>query len=156
MTRTLLAAFLLGTAIAAAGTAALAQAPMPPAASAEARPGLFVNLTTDDTWAASKAIFFAHQRVLRAGYRPVTIWLNVRAVYLADRRRASARIAPNSQDIQAMLRAFIADGGQVIACQACMGVAGLTAADLIEGVVMGSPDVLMPALMGPNIRTLTW
>jgi hypothetical protein len=37
-----------------------------------------------------------------------------------------------------------------------MGVAGLTAADLIEGVVMGSPDVLMPALMGPNIRTLTW
>jgi predicted peroxiredoxin len=155
MTRTRLAALLLGTAIAAA-TPAQAQAPTPPTAVTEARPGLFVNLTTDDPWAASKAVFFTHHRVLRAGYRPATIWLNVRGVYLADRRRASARVAPDSPDIQAMLRAFIADGGQVIACQACMGVAGLTAADLIEDVVVGSPDVLMPALMGPNIRTLTW
>jgi hypothetical protein len=64
-------------------------------------------------------------------------------VYLADRSRASARIAPDSPDIQAMLCAFIADGGQGIA-------------DLFKGVVVGYSDVLMPALMGPNIRTLTW
>jgi predicted peroxiredoxin len=156
MTRPLLAALLLGTAIAATSSPCQAQAPTPPITATEARPGLFVNLTTDDPWAASKAVFFTHQRVLRAGYRPATIWLNVRAVYLADRRRASARVTADGPDIQAMLRAFIADGGQVIACQACMGVAGLTAADLIEGVVVGAPDVLMPALMGPNIRTLTW
>lgn len=133
-----------------------AQVTATPAQAAEAGPGLFVNLTTDDVWAASKAIFFAHQRVLRAGHRPVTIWLNVRAVYLADRRRASSRVGRDSPDIQAMLRAFVADGGQVIACQACMRVAGLTADDLIEGVIVGTPEVLMPALMGPNIRTLTW
>jgi len=155
-------AALLGAALVAPGLAS-AQAPAvagqaeaPAPAASQARPGLFVNLTTDDAWAASKAIFFAHQRVLRAGYRPVSIWLNVRAVYLADRRRAAARVSPAVPDIPAMLRAFMADGGRVIACQACMGVAGLTPAELIEGVEVGSPEVLMPLLMGPDIRTLSW
>lgn len=46
---------------------------------------LFVNLTTDDTWAAAKAISFAHERVLKGGQKPVAIWLDVRAVYLADK-----------------------------------------------------------------------
>jgi hypothetical protein len=51
-----------------------------PVASAEdVEGGLFVNLTTDDTWAAAKAILFAHERVLKRGYKPVAIWLNVRA-----------------------------------------------------------------------------
>ncbi len=125
-------------------------------AQAEEKPGLFVNLTTDDVWAASKAIFFAHQRALKGGYRPVTIWLNIRAVYLADKRRAPARLNPETPDIHSMLRAFIADGGQVIACMMCSRVAGLTKDDLIDGVVMGAPDVVLPAMMGPNIRTLTW
>jgi sulfur relay (sulfurtransferase) complex TusBCD TusD component (DsrE family) len=157
MSRRFLLAALTGAALMApALVQAQAPAPTSAPAPAAARPGLFVNLTTDDAWAASKAIFFAHQRVLRAGHRPVSIWLNVRGVYLADRRRASARISPQVADIQAMLRAFIADGGQVIACQACMGVAGLTAADLIDGVVVGTPEVLMPALMGPDIRSLLW
>jgi hypothetical protein len=30
----------------------------------EPKGGLFVNLTTDDTWAAAKAIMFAHEKVL--------------------------------------------------------------------------------------------
>jgi hypothetical protein len=46
-------------------------------------PGLFINLTTDDTWAAAKAISFGHGKALENGYR-VAIWMNVRAVYLAD------------------------------------------------------------------------
>jgi len=51
--------------------------------------GLFVNLTTDDTWAATKAIMFAHQKVLKTGHKPVAVWLNVRAIYLGDKKRAS-------------------------------------------------------------------
>ncbi|RLB66232.1 MAG: hypothetical protein DRH08_06760, partial [Deltaproteobacteria bacterium] len=34
----------------------------------EKKGGLFVNLTTDDTWAATKAIMFAHEKVLKRGY----------------------------------------------------------------------------------------
>ena len=48
------------------------------ASAEDAKGGLFVNLTTDDTWAATKAILFAHQKVLKTGHKPVAIWLNVR------------------------------------------------------------------------------
>ena len=55
-------------------------------ANAEAgKPGLFINLTTDDTWSAAKAIMFAHEKALKNGHSPVAIWMNVRAVYLADK-----------------------------------------------------------------------
>ena len=54
----------------------------------EAKPGLFINLTTDDTWAAAKAIMFAHEKSLKNGHK-TAIWMNVRAVYLADKKRPS-------------------------------------------------------------------
>ena len=55
----------------------------------ENKGALFINLTTDDTWAAAKAIFFAHEKVLKSGHKPVAIWMNVRAIYLIDRKRPS-------------------------------------------------------------------
>jgi predicted peroxiredoxin len=128
-------------------------------AHADDRQGLFINLTTDDTWSASKAIFFAHHRVLKSGYEPVAIWLNVRGIYLADKKRASdvhGPMAEQGQSIQDMLRAFMEDGGRVIACAACSRAAGLTSADFIEGVEMGSPDLVLGILFDPNVKTLAW
>src|SRR6056297_1969581 len=103
--------------------------------------GLFINLTSDDTWTAAKAIFFAHQRALKNGKEPVAIWLNVRAVYLADKKRPShvhGLMREEGQSIQDMLRAFMEDGGQVVMCAACSQAAGLTEADYIDGVQMGN------------------
>jgi predicted peroxiredoxin len=131
-----------------------------PAASAqEAKPGLFVNLTTDDTWSAAKAIMFAHEKALKNGHEPVAIWLNVRGVYLADKKRAShvhGLMAESGTSIQDMLSAFIADGGRVIMCAACSAAAGLTQADYIEGVEMGSWPVVESLLFDPNVKTLAW
>jgi predicted peroxiredoxin len=121
--------------------------------------GLFINLTTDDTWAAAKAIMFAHERVLKNGYAPVTIWLNVRGVYLADKNRAShvhGLMRADDASIHDMLAAFIADGGTVIACQACAKAAGLGEEDLLEGVVMGSEELVLGLLFDPNVKTLSW
>ena len=90
--------------------------------------GLFINLTTDDTWAAAKAIMFAHDKVLKQGYSPVAVWLNVRGIYLADKKRAShvhGLMREKDTSIQDMLRAFAQDGGIVIACAACSKAAGL-------------------------------
>lgn len=123
------------------------------------RTGLFVNLTTDDTWAAAKAIMFAHQKALKTGHRPVAIWLNVRGVYLADKKRPShvhGLMRENDQSIQDMLAAFMKDGGKVVMCQACSAAAGLTKADYIDGVEMGSWDIIEPLLFGENIKTLSW
>jgi predicted peroxiredoxin len=128
-------------------------------AHADARQGLFINLTTDDTWSASKAIFFAHHRVLKSGYEQVAIWLNVRGIYLADKKRASdvhGPMAEQGRSIQDMLRTFMEDGGRVIACAACARAAGLAPADFIEGVEMGSPDLVLGILFDPNVKTLAW
>jgi predicted peroxiredoxin len=121
--------------------------------------GLFVNLTTDDTWAATKAIFFAHQKALKAGYSPVAIWLNVRGVYLADKKRPSHThgvMKEKGKTVQDLLKDFIKDGGQVIACQACSKAAGLKLDDYIAGVTMGSSDLVQGLLFDPKVKTLSW
>lgn len=121
--------------------------------------GLFVNLTTDDTWAAGKAIMFAHEKVLKRGHKPVAIWLNVRGIYLADKKRPShvhGLMREGNQSIHDMLSAFIKDGGTVIACAACAKAAGLTHADFIDGVKMGNPDLVMGLLFDPTVKTLSW
>lgn len=129
------------------------------ASATDEKAGLFVNLTTDDTWAATKAIMFAHERVLKQGHKPVAIWLNVRAIYLADQKRPShvhGLMRDEGKSVQDMLKAFISDGGQVIACAACSQAAGLKQEDFIEGVKMGSPDLVMGLLFDPRVKTLSW
>ena len=121
--------------------------------------GLFVNLTTDDTWAAAKAILFAHEKVLKQGHKPVAIWMNVRAIYLIDKKRPShvhGLMKEKGQSIQVMLRAFMGDGGIVIACAACSQAAGLTESDFIDGVQMGNPELVRGLLFDPNVKTLSW
>lgn len=129
------------------------------AAAEDHKGGLFVNLTTDDTWAATKAIMFAHEKVLKQGHKPVAIWLNVRGIYLADKKRPShvhGLMKAEGKSVQDMLTAFIADGGQVIACAACSKAAGLTSADFIDGVKMGNPGLVMGLLFDPKVKTLSW
>ncbi|WP_323782094.1 DsrE family protein [Thalassovita sp.] len=125
----------------------------------DAKPGLFVNLTTDDTWAAAKAIHFAHAKALKNGHEPVVIWLNVRGVYLADKKRPSnlpGLMREADKSIQDMLKDFISDGGQVIMCQACSNAAGLSLDDYIDGVTMGTWPVVEKFLFDPNMKTLSW
>ena len=144
-----------------AATSVTALTATAPQASAQetAKMGLFVNLTTDDTWSAAKAISFAHQKVLKNGHEPVAIWLNVRGVYLADKKRPShihGLMAESGASIQDMLTAFMADGGQVIMCSACSAAAGLTQEDYIDGVTMGTWPVVEGLLFDPNVQTLAW
>ena len=117
---------------------------------ADQKGGLFINLTTDDTQAATKAIMFAHKKVLKRGYKPVAIWLNVQGIYLADKNRQS------HASIQDSLQAFINDGGLVIMCTACSKAVGLTSADFIDGVKMGNPDLVLGLLFDPVVKTLSF
>ena len=133
--------------------------PVGSAQAEDAKPGLFVNLTTDDTWAAAKAIMFAHQKALKNGHKPVVIWLNVRGVYLADKKRPShvhGLLRDKNASIQDMLTAFMKDGGKVLMCQACTAAAGLSSEDYIEGVQMGSWPVVEGYLFDPAMKSLSW
>ena len=98
-------------------------------------------------------------KVLKRGYKPVAIWLKVRAIYLADKKRPShvhGLMKEEGRSIQDMLQAFVKDGGMVIACAACSQAAGLTEEDFIEGVQMGNPDRVMGLLFDPQVKTLSW
>lgn len=126
---------------------------------ASQKSGLFVNLTTDDTWAAAKAIMFAHQKALKKGHKPVAIWLNVRGIYLIDKKRPShvhGLMKEKGTSIHDMLSAFIKDGGLVIACGACSKAAGLSKKDFIDGVMMGNEKLVLGILFDPNVKTLSW
>lgn len=150
---------LIKTLIAAAFVAVATLAPVQPTYAEDGKMGLFVNLTTDDTWAAAKAISFAHQKALKGGHEPVAIWLNVRGVYLADKKRPShvhGLMAESGKSIQNMLTDFMADGGQVIMCSVCSKAAGLTKEDYIDGVVMGKWPLIEGLLFDPNVKTLAW
>jgi len=132
---------------------------LPSAMAEENKGGLFINLTTDDTWAAAKAIFFAHEKVLKSGHKPVAIWMNVRAIYLIDKKRPShvhGLMREQGASIQDMLTAFMKDGGIVIACGACSQAAGLNKEDFIDGVQMGNPDLVFSLLFDPDVKTLSW
>ena len=150
---------LIKSLLALAFVAVAALSPVQTAQAQEGKMGLFVNLTTDDTWAAAKAISFAHQKVLKNGHEPVAIWLNVRGVYLADKKRAShvhGLMAESGKSIQDLLTDFMADGGQVIMCGVCSKAAGLTQEDYIDGVVMGKWPLIESLLFDPNVKTLAW
>lgn len=150
---------IMKTLLAVAFVAVAALTSVQPAQAQDGKMGLFVNLTTDDTWAAAKAISFAHQKALKNGYEPVVIWLNVRGVYLADKKRPShihGLMAESGKSIQDMLTGFMADGGQVIMCSACSKAAGLTKGDYIDGVVMGKWPLVESLLFDPNVKTLSW
>lgn len=58
--------------------------------------------------------------------------------------------------VQDLLKDFIKDGGQVIACQACSKAAGLKLDDYIAGVTMGSSDLVQGLLFDPKVKTLSW
>ncbi|WP_413160632.1 DsrE family protein [Capilliphycus salinus ALCB114379] len=119
------------------------------------RGGLFVNLTTDDTWTANMAISLAHN-ALKKGHQPTTIFLNVRGVYLVDRERLPATEGNSNLNIHQKLQAFIQDGGKVIVCPSCSREAGLTQADFIEGVVLGEQGAALPLLFDPNTVTVSY
>ena len=136
---------------------AVALAPMTASAD-DGKMRLFVNLTTDDTSGATKAIMFAHEKAHKNGHA-AAIWMNVHAIHLAKKDApldAEGEDAAKIDAIQTALRAFIADGGTVIMCAACSKAAGLTIDDYIDGVQMGNFELVGSWLFDDDTQTLGW
>ena len=123
-------------------------------AQAPAKPPLFVNMTTGDSWHGWMGLHFAHN-TMKMGHQ-VTIFLNLGAVKLAalkgeQERRPSMQRVP--RDIVAD---FIKDGGKVLICGPCLSEFGLNMGDLVPGVELGKPGYTQSFIFAENARTLTW
>lgn len=124
-----------------------------PASAAEKK--LFVNLTSDDTNRAAMAVGMS-TKILQKKKIPVTIFLNVDAVRLADKNIPQNKYA-NGKTVTEMLSGFIKAGGKVIVCPMCMkNVGGMVQGDLIDGVVLGGPDVTFPALLADDTTVISY
>ncbi len=144
---------LRAAALALALCAALAPAAAPVAVAEEARP-VFYNLTSDDAWTAGMAL--AQARTAAERGHDVTVFLNVRAVRLADRDAAQASFAPTGQTAAEMLAGLAGAGHTVLVCGVCMKVGGMDAEDLIEGATVATPDLTFGAMTAPETVVLSY
>jgi predicted peroxiredoxin len=125
------------------------------AVSSENEQRLFVNLSSDEMNRAAMAIGFS-TKVRTQRKIPVTIFLNVEGVRIADKNIPSHKHA-NGKSLKQMLADFIKAGGKVIVCPMCMkNVAGMDKDDLIDGVQVGGPDVTWPALFAEDTTVLSY
>jgi predicted peroxiredoxin len=116
---------------------------------------LFVNLSTDDLDRSAMAVNFAH-KILNGKEIPVTIFLNVEGVRLVD-SSVPQNIHVTGESVQEKLVNFMADGGTVLICPFCMqNVGGMTQGDVIDGVLLGGPEMTWTALFAEGARVLSY
>jgi predicted peroxiredoxin len=118
---------------------------------ASSEESLFVNLSTDELDRAAMAVNFSH-KILKGKEIPVTIFLNVEGVRLVDKN-----IHASGESVQDKLVSFMADGGTVLICPFCMNnVGGMTQEDVVDGVMLGGPDMTWTALFAEGARVLSY
>ncbi len=129
------AALIFGVAV-----AALCAASPALGADKEQQTTLFVNLTSDDLWNCQMALGYA-EKVHELGY-PVVVFLNVRAVRLADKNLPQPRMALTGQTPREALTKLIETGITVYVCPSCAKQAGMTDESWMAGVKLGDPDMV--------------
>lgn len=125
----------------------------PSAASEHEKATLFVNLTTDDSWTAHMAFSYA-EKVMSAGF-PVVLFLNVRAVRLADKDMPQEQDPSSGTTAAQVLMALMQDGATVYVCPSCTVRAGMSKERWIEGVKPGSMEAIA-VHMAPNTKVMSY
>ncbi len=143
------------SATAVAASAPTQDAPPPPRGPEELKDGLFVNLTTDDIDRAAMAVGFA-TKVLNNTDKPVTIFMNTQGVRFAD-VTIPQNIHKSGKTIHEMLQKFMDDGGVVLLCPVCMvNVGGMAEEDVLDGIIIGTPEYTWSAMFAENVTVLSY
>ena len=119
-----------------------------------AKPALFVNMTTGDSWRGWMGLHFAHN-TMKMGHQ-VTIFLNLDAVTLASLKGEQEKRSSMQRVPRDIVADFIKDGGKVLICGPCLSEFGLKMEDLVPGVELGKPGYTQGFIFAENAKTLTW
>lgn len=111
-----------------------------------AKRALIINLTAGpaDIQSVSMGLGLAAHGV--ADGREVTVFLNVAAPVIAGKAFPATVGFVDGKPVKSTLEQLIADGATVLVCPHCMENAGLTEADLLEGVALASRESLFGAM----------
>lgn len=123
-------------------------------AAAEDQASFFYNMTEDDSWTTGMAL--AQASVAASRGHSVTVFLNIRAVNLANQNAIQSPWGPSGKTPAQAIATLIADGHTVLICGGCMKVAGLSADDLIDGVQIANPDLTFGAMTAPETIVISY
>jgi predicted peroxiredoxin len=119
----------------------------------ESAPTVVINLTSDDVWTGQMALGFA-RKVQDTG-TDVVVFLNVRAVTLANQDVPQHVEAISGKTAHQMLAEIISEGGRVFVCPSCTQQAGLDIDERIDGVERGGPEFLS-IVTAPGTRIMSY
>jgi len=120
---------------------------------AEATPTVVINLTSDDVWTGQMALGFA--RNIQDTGTEIVVFLNVRAVTLANQNVPQHVEAMSGKTAHQMLAEIISEGGRVFVCPGCTEQAGLDIDERIDGVEPGGPEFLA-IVTAPGTRIMSY
>src|SRR5262245_18716851 len=94
------------------------------------------HLTSNEPWRASIVISDA-KNMKNLGYN-VTLMLSIEGVQVGVK---NPHHHLNLDNIVANVTNFIKDGGKVVVCGVCLGVAGFEPSDIIDGAIIGTDEI---------------
>jgi predicted peroxiredoxin len=112
-----------------------------------------LNLTSDAFSSPHNTLMGLHlaQKALSGGIN-ATVFLNVDGVKLMA--AGADTISFHNENLHEVLKAFMNEGGKVLACPHCMEVHGIADTELVEGVIVAKDDQLLEKLKeGPTVFT---
>jgi predicted peroxiredoxin len=109
---------------------------------------LVVHIAHDDPQMGDMALLLA-TNMLTAG-RDVALFLDVKGV------KAAVKTPPKElESVAKKVRSFLSEGGRVVVCPHCLGVAGFSQEDLAPGIEIGSPH-RMAHLLGAHVVVISY
>jgi hypothetical protein len=112
---------------------------------------LVLAMSTDDTAIFDGAITIGTVALKRG--HPVTMLLRIDAIKVAV---AKNNYPVGDTTLAKKLYAFMQSGATVIAGGSCMKAMGLTRNDLVKGVAVGTPDLVMGTLFKKGTKILSY
>ncbi|HEY7108182.1 MAG TPA: hypothetical protein VH415_02020 [Nitrososphaeraceae archaeon] len=107
---------------------------------------LVYHLSSDEPWRATVAISDA-TTLLKLGHN-VTLLLSVEGVQIGV-KNPHHYLGLNS--LTGNVTDFISEGGNVIICEVCLKIAGYNNSDIIEGALIGNPEIMSRLLSNATV-----
>ena len=106
------------------------------------------HLTSNDPWRASIVISDV-TNLKNLGY-DVTLLLSIEGVQIGVK---NPHHHLNLDNVVANVTNFIKDGGKVVVCGVCLGVAGFEPNDIIDGAIIGTAEITPKILTNATVIT---
>ncbi|MGC1930113.1 MAG: DsrE family protein [Candidatus Nitrosopolaris sp.] len=107
---------------------------------------LVYHLTSDEPWRATVAISDANT-MLKLGHN-VTLWLSIEGVQIGVKHPHQYL---GLDLLTRNVTNFIANGGRVIICEVCLRIAGYSNSDIIDGAIIGKPEIISNLLSNATV-----